>query len=152
RQRLETQVIAERDSGEAAAAAASGPEEVGGVDGVDQQLLAVHGDGVDRIDAPAGCSPGSWVPSVAPREQVAAEADGWAVADREAEPVGDDRVGQFLMRDARLGPRQQALGLNLDPLEGAEVEQQRVVAQAGATPVVPPRLDRDPASVGGGLA
>src|SRR5262249_13380454 len=142
---LDPEVKAGGDGRKAAPAATGGPVEIGMLVRRYVQLVACDVDYVEPDDAPACGSPDTRIPAVATGEQITAEPDRQTMSDREAQPVRDQSIRENLVGRAGFDEGELAAGEQLDPVEVAEIQEQAPIAQAGTSPAVSPRLDRDPA-------
>ncbi len=138
---IEAELEARHDA-EVAAAAADGPEQVGVLllaRGDDAAVGRDDLDGDQRIDGQAVLAD---EPADAATERQAGHADAAGVAERRREPVRTRR-GRVLARgQAGLGPRETALGVDVQALHAAQVEDDPAFARAVAGEAVRTAADR----------
>ena len=137
---------------EARARAAGGPVQVGVVLGVAVDLFAVGSDNLKSKHAFTCRSEHLAVPAVSALQQIAAEANAFAMARREEEPLrvefGRKDAGDLARPDVRGHP----ICVDGAVVEAADVEQQTAVAQMTGRPAVPARTYADFVAVGARIA
>ncbi len=131
-----------RDDTEVAAAAADRPEEIGMRVRARGDLPAVGRHDLDRLEGVDRQAVLADQPADPAAEGEPGDADRPGVAERGGQTVGrrGDRV--FLGRQTGLGPRDPALGIDVEALHGAEVEHDAAVVGAVAGEAVAAAADR----------
>ena len=131
-----------RDDTEVAAAAADRPEQVGMRVRARGDLPAVGRHDLDRLEGVDRQAVLADQPADPAAEGEPGDADRPGVAERGGQTVGrrGDRV--FLGRQTGLGPRDPALGIDVEALHGAEVEHDPAVVGAVAGEAVAAAADR----------
>ena len=140
--RIEAELEA-RHHAEVATAAADGPEQVGVLllaRGDDAALGGDQLDGDERVDRQAVLAD---QPTDAAAERQAGQADAAGVAEWRREPVGTRRRGVLARGQAGLGPRETPLGVDVQALHAAQVEDDPALARAEAGQAVRTATDRE---------